>query len=142
METLGIVATVSGLALAVAKVTAQAHSLKGSFKDAPSDVELITRDLVSLSSILQQLENSLQNPVFHIKPIPDEVQLETQKVLISCKRVFQRVEVLAKTYEDVDKKTWRRAMWAMMGHSDAAKLSRLLGDHKHTLQLTLLWTSK
>lgn len=72
--------------------------------------------------------------VFHIKPIPDEVQLGKQKVLVSCRRIFKRiVEVLAKTYEDVDKKTWREAKWAMMGHSGAAKLSRLLSDHKNTL---------
>lgn len=142
MDPFSIVGTVSGLVLAVSKVTAQAHSLKCSFKDAPSDVELITRDLVSLSSILAQLESDLQNPVFQSNPIPDDVKTDTRKVLESCKKVFQRVEGLAESYDNVDKRTLKKMQWAMTGHADATKLSRVLGDHKQTLQLTLLWTSK
>lgn len=142
MDPFSIVGTLSGLVLAVSKVTAQAHNLKGGFKDAPSDVELITRDLVSLSSILTQLEDDLQSPVFETHPIPAEVQADTKKVLESCKKVFQRVEGLSKSYVDVDKRTLKKMQWAMTGHGDATKLSRILGDHKSTLQLTLMWTSK
>lgn len=137
-----VAATVSGLVLAVSKVTAQAHSLKEGFRDAPSDVELMTRDLTALSSILSQLESDLQNPVLKANPIPGDVQADTRKVFDSCKKVFQRVEVLAKDYDNVDKRTMKKMQWALTGHSDSIKLSRILGDHKLTLQMFLLFTNK
>jgi Fungal N-terminal domain of STAND proteins len=123
---LSIVASIGKLTITVTRFVRQV-------RDARGDLDAISRELVSLSSILEILAEDVSNP--GPNGLPESIAKQIQGILNGCDGVVvQLAETLSK-FDGNSLKT--KGAWALNGRGDMDKLRSSLEAHKSALNIAV-----
>jgi hypothetical protein len=115
----GLVATITQLSLAVA-------SFVKAVRSARKDLDTISRELISLQTILQLIADDVSGD----SDLPETLQKQISGIVSNCTQVLEEIRL---TLE----KNGTAALWAIRGSSDVTKLRLSLEAHKSALEIAL-----
>lgn len=140
MDGVSAVSAVASLVLLGTKVTMQAHGFLSKAKDCPNRVKNIEADLKSTNSILNQLEDLLEESKKSRIAHPLEHNADFRDAIEALRELFAELAVLIKKYEGTS--LWKRTRWASTGQDEAMQLARLLSTQKSNMQFMLMLSQK
>ncbi|KAF5690189.1 Rtm1p-like protein [Fusarium denticulatum] len=103
-----------------------------SCREARSDLDRVSRELQSLQTVLQLIEEDAKDDT---KPFPTTIQHHVSGIVTNCDSVVSEVQRCIKKYGDGRVKS--KAAWAINGQGDMEKLRSSLEAHKSALELAL-----
>jgi hypothetical protein len=115
----GLVATITQLSLAVA-------SFVKAVRSARKDLDTISRELISLQTILQLIADDVSGD----SDLPETLQKQISGIVSNCTQVLEEIRL---TLE----KNGTAALWPIRGSSDVTKLRLSLEAHKSALEIAL-----
>ncbi|KAF5595998.1 chitin synthase A [Fusarium pseudocircinatum] len=132
MDPLSIISGCAGLITAIGSLSVSINTFVRSCREARSDLDRVSRELHSLQTVLQLIEEDAKDDT---KPFPPTIQHHVSGIVTNCGSVVLEVETCIKKYGDGRVKT--RAAWAINGQGDMEKLRSSLEAHKSALELAL-----
>jgi hypothetical protein len=126
----------TGCASLIGTITKASISINGFVRDmrsARTELDGISRELLSLKTVLELLEQDATDST--AASFPETLRKQITGIITNCSGVIRDIEdVLEKHQESrVDK----AAKWALSGKSDANKLKSSLEAHKSALEIAL-----
>lgn len=131
MDPLSIVSASFGLAGAIAKASVTIVEFTRDARDATSDLDALSAELRSLSTVLKPLTQSISGPT--AAAVPETLIAQVKTTLFGCNTVVEQIE------ENIQK--YRRdrivsmAGWALFGQTDTNKLRTSLEAYNTALSL-------
>jgi hypothetical protein len=133
MDPLSIAGTCISLVGTITKASILATSFVRDVRAARSDLDAVSRELLSLKTVLELLADDVANPTE--KPFPETLKKQIAGILTSCSGVVIEIEQTLKNHEGTGLK--KSAQWAVSGKGDTAKLRSSLEAHKCALEIAL-----
>ncbi|KAG5748978.1 hypothetical protein H9Q70_008348 [Fusarium xylarioides] len=132
MDPLSIISGCAGLITAIGSLSVSINAFVRSCREARSDLDRVSRELHSLQTVLELIEEDAKDDT---KPFPPTIQHHVSGIVTNCGSVVLEVETCIKKYGDGRIKN--RAAWAINGQGDMEKLRYSLDAHKSALELAL-----
>ncbi|KAH7180461.1 hypothetical protein DER46DRAFT_582494 [Fusarium sp. MPI-SDFR-AT-0072] len=132
MDPLSIISGCAGLITAIGSLSISINTFVRSCREARSDLDRISRELYSLQTVLELIEEDAKDGT---KPFPPTIQHHVSGIVSNCGSVVLEVGTCIKKYGDGRIKS--RAAWAINGQGDMEKLRSSLEAHKSALELAL-----
>nr|RBQ98114.1 hypothetical protein FVER53263_00259 [Fusarium verticillioides] len=132
MDPLSIISGCAGLITAIGSLSVSINTFVRSCREARSDLDRVSRELHSLQTVLELIEEDAKDVT---KPFPPTIQHHVSGIVTNCGSVVLEVETCIKKYGDGRIKS--RAAWAINGQGDMEKLRSSLEAHKSALELAL-----
>lgn len=132
MDPLSIISGCAGLITAISSLSISISTFVRSCREARSDLDRVSRELHSLQTVLELIEEDAKDDT---KPFPPTIQHHVSGIVSNCGSVVLKVETCIKKYGDGRVKS--RAAWAINGQGDMEKLRSSLEAHKSALELAL-----
>ncbi|KAH7219453.1 hypothetical protein DER44DRAFT_761006 [Fusarium oxysporum] len=132
MDPLSIISGCAGLITAIGSLSISINTFVRSCREARSDLDRVSRELHSLQTVLELIEEDAKDDT---KPFPPTIQHHVSGIVSNCGSVVLEVETCIKKYGDGHIKS--RASWAINGQGDMEKLRSSLEAHKSALELAL-----
>ncbi|KAM5379152.1 hypothetical protein ACJA88_005712 [Fusarium oxysporum] len=132
MDPLSIISGCAGLITAISSLSISISTFVRSCREARSDLDRVSRELHSLQTVLELIEEDAKDDT---KPFPPTIQHHVSGIVSNCGSVVLEVETCIKKYGDGRVKS--RAAWAINGQGDMEKLRSSLEAHKSALELAL-----
>ncbi|KAF5571516.1 chitin synthase A [Fusarium phyllophilum] len=132
MDPLSIVSGCAGLITAIGSLSVSINTFVRSCREARSDLDRVSRELHSLQTVLELIEEDAKDDT---KPFPPTIQHHVSGIVTNCGSVVLEVETCIKKYGDGRIKN--KAAWAINGQGDMEKLRSSLEAHKSALELAL-----
>ncbi|KAF4439419.1 Chitin synthase A [Fusarium acutatum] len=132
MDPLSIISGCAGLITAIGSLSISINTFVRSCREARSDLDRVSRELHSLQTVLELIEEDAKDDT---KPFPPTIQHHVSGIVTNCGSVVLEVETCIKKYGDGRIKS--RATWAINGQGDMEKLRSSLEAHKSALELAL-----
>ncbi|KAF5598136.1 chitin synthase A [Fusarium pseudoanthophilum] len=132
MDPLSIISGCAGLITAIGSLSVSINTFVRSCREARSDLDRVSRELHSLQTVLELIEEDAKDDT---KPFPPTIQHHVSGIVTNCGSVVLEVETCIKKYGDGRIKS--RAAWAINGQGDMEKLRSSLEAHKSALELAL-----
>ena len=123
-----------GLLAAIAQLSIQIRTFVAGVREARHDMDLVSRELTSLSLCLETLRDDSERIKY-----PAGVQVNLIAVLKNCDRVTQDMQALLEKASSGS--LGRRIQWTAVGRDDMDKLRSTLETHKSALDLALDMTA-
>lgn len=133
MDPLSITASCFGL---ISTITSASLVVIGFVKDvraARSDLDVVSRELISLKTILELLADDVNDS--SNESIPQTLQKQIAGIVTNCTGVVVDIEKTLKKHEGG--KMSKAAAWVTSGKKDVAKLQTSLEAHKSALEIAL-----
>jgi hypothetical protein len=119
-----LIATVTKISIAISGFVKSARAARG-------DLDAISRELTSLKTLLELLEEDSKDD----SAIPETLRNNISGIVSNCFAVLAEIEALLKRHETP--RIVNAAKWAISGSDDARKLRLNLEAHKSALELAL-----
>ncbi|CVK84839.1 uncharacterized protein FMAN_01765 [Fusarium mangiferae] len=132
MDPLSIISGCAGLITAISSLSVSINTFVRSCREARSDLDRVSRELHSLQTVLELIEEDAKDDT---KPFPPTIQHHVSGIVTNCGSVVLEVETCIKKYGDGRIKS--KAAWAINGQGDMEKLRSSLEAHKSALELAL-----
>jgi hypothetical protein len=132
MDPLSITGTCIGLAATIGKTSYNVATFVRQVRDARSDMDLISRELVSLKTALEMLAEDTNKPG---AVIPGSLETQVQSVVGNCSVVVTQLDEALKKYEG--EKTRTKVKWTWKGKDEMEKYRITLAAHKGALDLAI-----
>ncbi|KAI1022659.1 hypothetical protein LB503_000154 [Fusarium chuoi] len=132
MDPLSIISGCAGLITAIGSLSVSINTFVRSCREARSDLDRVSRELHSLQTVLELIEEDAKDDT---KPFPPTIQHHVSGIVTNCGAVVLDVETCIKKYGDGRIKS--KAAWAINGQGDMEKLRSSLEAHKSALELAL-----
>ncbi|RYC85486.1 hypothetical protein BFJ63_vAg11586 [Fusarium oxysporum f. sp. narcissi] len=132
MDPLSIISGCAGLITAISSLSISISTFVRSCREARSDLDRVSRELHSLQTVLELIEEDAKDDT---KPFPPTIQHHVSGIVSNCGSVVLEVETCIKKYGDGRVKS--RAAWAINGQGDMEKLRSSLEAHKSALEPAL-----
>jgi transcriptional regulator of heat shock response len=133
MDPLSITATCVGLASSITRTSLVVISFVKDVRSARSDLDVISRELSSLKTILELLTEDVSDST--TQSIPQTLQKQITGIVTNCTEVVVDIEKTLVKHEGG--KMHKAAKWVASGKSDVAKLQLSLEAHKSALEIAL-----
>lgn len=131
MEPLSITTGCLSLVGTITKVSITISTFVRTARDARSDLDSISRELLSLKTVLELLADDTQETP---KSIPPTLEKQVSSIISNCDDVLQDIEKSLQKYEKVKRAS---AKWAWEGRDEIGRLRTTLEAHKSALELAL-----
>jgi hypothetical protein len=133
-DLLGITASCLALLTAVANTSKVVTGFIRDVREARGDLDAVSRELSSLTTILELLKEDVTNG--DGGSIPNTLQIQIKGILVNCKSVVSDIDSRLGKYGK--SQTKRIAYWTMGGGKDeVTKLRSTLEAHKTALDIAL-----
>ncbi|KAI1033564.1 hypothetical protein LB505_012982 [Fusarium chuoi] len=132
MDPLSIISGCAGLITAIGSLSVSINTFVRSCREARSDLDRVSRELHSLQTVLELIEEDARDDT---KPFPPTIQHHVSGIVTNCGAVVSEVERCIKKYGGGRIKS--KAAWAINGQGDMEKLRSSLEAHKSALELAL-----
>lgn len=132
MDPLSITTGAVALISTIVKVSYEVTIFVKHVRDARSDLDHVSRELLSLKNILELLAEDTEGPS---KKLPDGLQNQIGGIINGCTEVVLEIDKTMKKYEGGG--VMKGAKWALGGKEDMSKLQKSLEAHKTALDLAL-----
>lgn len=133
MDPLSIAASCVALVSATVKTSVSVNSFIREVRDARADLDVISRELLSLRTVLELLAEDTSNP---ITPFPAPLQKQILGIVKNCNVVVCEIGGVLKRHEK--SKLGRSGYWTVGGgKADMAKFRSNLEAHKSALEIAL-----
>ncbi|KAG9508131.1 hypothetical protein J7337_001694 [Fusarium musae] len=132
MDPLSIISGCAGLITAIGSLSVSINTFVRSCREARSDLDRVSRELHSLQTVLELIEEDAKDVT---KPFPPTIQHHVSGIVTNCGSVVLEVETCIKKYGDGRIKS--RVAWTINGQGDMEKLRLSLEAHKSALELAL-----
>ncbi|KAI9773149.1 MAG: hypothetical protein M1840_008270 [Geoglossum simile] len=133
MDPFTIVSSCVGLLNAIAGLSSLLRTFARDFREASKDAALVRGELGSLRTVLEMLQEEVQD--VPTGAIPDSVAIQISGVTSSCNTVFGQISSVLAKYEEGGLR--RRLSWTDHGCADIQNLLRSLKGHRGALDLAL-----
>lgn len=133
MDPLSLTVVCGSLAAAIAKTSIVVTKFVRDVRGARSDLDAISRELVSLNTVLELLADDVANP--ENGTFPDTLRKQINGIVTNCTGVVIEIERVVEQHEG--SKLVKAARWATIGHDDMMKLRSSLEAHKSALEIAL-----
>jgi Fungal N-terminal domain of STAND proteins len=131
MDPLSITTGCLSLVGTIAKVSLTINTFVRTAREARRDLDSISRELLSLRTVLELLAQDTQE---RPKAIPNALEKQISSIISNCGGVLQDIEKSLQRYEEGKMKSMK---WAWSGRDDVGRLRATLEAHKSALQLAL-----
>ncbi|KAF6802931.1 hypothetical protein CSOJ01_11256 [Colletotrichum sojae] len=131
MDPLSITTACVGLAGTITTVSLSMTTFIRDVRDARSDIEDISRELLSLKTVLELIADDVENSS---SPLPKNLEI-LPGVVSNCSRVVDDINSCIKAHDET--RIQKRARWVTIGKGDMTKLKSNLESYKATLGLAL-----
>lgn len=130
MDPLSITASCVGLTAAITKTSIALTKFVRDVRDARADIDGVSRELGSLSTVLQLLKEDTAK-----KTTPATLEKQVIGIIENCKQVIVEIDGTLAKYEGSSTK--KAARWAAIGRDDINKSRSSLEAHKSALDIAL-----
>jgi len=125
---------INGILQSITKLSFSVTTFILAVRQARSDLDGISRELLSLKTILELLNEDLSNQNGQFK-LPESLRGQITGIVQNCSKVLKDIEdILAKHSENA---LHKKAKWALSDSKDAQKLRVTLEAHKSALEIAL-----
>jgi hypothetical protein len=131
MDPLSITVACVSLTATVAKTSVAVTTFVRAVRSARSDIDGVSRELVSLSTLLELITEDAQD----IHVFPETLRKQIFGILANCELVLGQVQRLIAEYDK--QSTSNGFKWAWTGSEDVARLRLSLEAHKSALEIAL-----
>ncbi|KAI8653778.1 hypothetical protein NCS56_01332700 [Fusarium sp. Ph1] len=132
MDPLSIASGCAGLITAIGGLSIKIHSFVRTCREARGDLDSISRELLSLQTILELIKEDASDDS---KPFPQTLNQHVTAILGNCNLVVAEIQTCITRYGQDRLKT--RVAWAINGQGDINKLRSSLEAHKTALEIAL-----
>ena len=133
MDPLSITATCIGLASTITRTSLVVIGFVKDVRAARSDLDLVSRELLSLKTVLELLADDADDS--SSRSIPQTLQNQIAGIVRNCTGVVVDIEQTLKKHEGG--KVIKAAKWVASGKSDVNRLQLSLEAHKSALEIAL-----
>ena len=133
MDPLSITATCVGLASTITRTSLVVISFVKDVRSARSDLDVISRELSSIKTILELLAEDFNDSSTH--SIPQTLQKQITGIVTNCTGVV--VDIEKTLVKHGGGRMNKAAKWVASGKNDVAKLQLSLEAHKSALEIAL-----
>ena len=134
MDPLSIAASCTALVTTIAKISVELTSFSRRVREARNDVDLVVRELVSLTTTLEYMAGDINDNDCG-KALPSSLLSQIKNILAGCDNVIIQI---AQTISKFDGDgVIVRSKWAISGQGDMEKLRSSLEAHKSALGIGL-----
>jgi hypothetical protein len=133
MDPISITATCIGLASTITRTSLVVVGFVKDVRAARSDLDAISRELVSLKTVLELLASDVDDSTN--QSIPQTLQKQIAGMVTNCAGVVAEIEQTLKKHEGG--KVHKSAKWVASGKSDVVKLQLSLEAYKSALEIAL-----
>jgi hypothetical protein len=133
MDPLSIAGTCVSLVGTITKTSILVTGFVRDVRAARTDLDAVSRELLSLKTVLELLAEDVANPTG--KGFPETLQKQISGIVTNCSGVVAEIEQTLKKQEGTGLK--KSAQWAVSGKEDIAKLRSSLEAHKSALEIAL-----
>ncbi|KAF8849320.1 WD40 repeat-like protein [Acephala macrosclerotiorum] len=133
MDPLSITATCVGLASTITRTSLAVIGFVKDVRAARSDLDAVSRELQSLSIVLELLADDLNGSAN--ESIPQTLQKQISGIIANCTGVVVEIEQTLKKHEGG--KGMKAMKWVASGKSDVLKLQSSLEAHRSALEIAL-----
>jgi cell shape-determining protein MreC len=123
-----------GLVAAIAQLSSSIASFIADVRSSRADLDGVSRELLSLKTILELLESDLSHT--SSTNLPETLTKQVNGILRNCTSVVQSILNILKKHEEGNR-VYKAAQWAISGKSDVDKLRTSLEAHKSALEIAL-----
>ncbi|CAG8957667.1 hypothetical protein HYFRA_00000002 [Hymenoscyphus fraxineus] len=133
MDPLSITATCLTLLGTIAKVSITITSFVRDVRGARSELDGISRELVSLKVLLESIHRDVNDSTGIT--FPEILQRQIAEIVGNCALIVEEVQKTLEVYQT--KGITKAARWALVGKEKMSKLQASLGAHKSALDIAL-----
>jgi ankyrin repeat protein len=133
MDPLSITAACSTLVTTVLKVSIQINGFVREVRDARWDLDAVSRELISLKTVLEILSEDAENSTGG--GFPQSLVRQICGILTNCGGVLEQIEASLQKHAGGGVK--RGVKWSLSGRDDVNKLRSSLEAHKSALDIAL-----
>ncbi len=133
MDPLSITATCIALVSAITKTSVLVGVFIKDVRAARSDLDGVSRELLSLKTVLELLADDVTDSVS--ESFPQTLEKQITGIITNCTGVVMDIEATLKKHEG--NKLSKAAHWVAFGKNDVVKLRSSLEAHKSTLEIAL-----
>jgi hypothetical protein len=133
MDPLSITAGCSNLVTTVLKVSIQINDFVREVRDARWDLDAVSRELISLKTLLEILSEDAENSTGG--GFPQSLVSQICGILTNCGGVLEQIEASLQKHAGGGVK--RGVKWSLSGRDDMNKLRSSLEAHKSALDIAL-----
>lgn len=133
MDPLSITASCLSLVAIVAKTSLTVTKFVRDVRGARGDLDAVSRELQSLSTVLQLLADDTADP--ETGPLPGALARQVAGIVNNCTGVVSEIESVLQKHEGT--KISKAARWAAVGQGDMSRLRSNLEAHKSSLEIAL-----
>jgi ankyrin repeat protein len=133
MDPLSITAACITLVTTVSKVSIQINGFVREVRDARGDLDAISRELISLKTVLEILSEDAENSTGG--GFPQSLVRQISGILTNCGGVLEQIEASLQKHAGGGVK--RGVKWSLSGRDDVNKLRSSLEAHKSALDIAL-----
>jgi hypothetical protein len=133
MDPLSIATGCVSLVVSISKLTISISGFVREVRGARSDLDAVSRDLLSLKTVLELLAEDASDSNDTV--FPETLRKQVTGIIANCTGVLEQIEEVLKKHSGnrIDK----AAKWAISGQNDVAKLRSSLEAHKSALEIAL-----
>ena len=131
MEPLSITTGCLSLVGTIAKVSITITNFVRTARDSRRDLDIVSRELGSLQTVLQLLADDTQDTP---KAIPQNLETQIEGIIGNCNGTVEDIEKILQKYREAK---LRCTKWAWSGRDDMTRLRTTLEAHKSALELAL-----
>jgi hypothetical protein len=133
MDSLSITATCIGLVATIVKTSVTVTGIVRDVREARSDLNGISRELLSLKTVLELVVDKVSSSGH--ESLPETLEKQIVGIATNCGGVVTEIEETLKKYEGT--RVTKAAKWVAMRKGDMAKLRLSLEAHKSALEIAL-----
>jgi hypothetical protein len=124
-----------GLAATITKLSIMVTSFVSEVRAARSDLDGVSRELISLKTILELIKEDLSREGHEQTELPETLQRQINGIILNCKSVISEIsDILSK---HIQNKIAKKIKWAISDQKDVNKLRSSLEAHKSALEIAL-----
>jgi hypothetical protein len=133
MDPLSIAAGCLSLANTITKASVTIYGFIKSVRAARGDLDAISRELLSLKTLLELLADDATDSYCYA--FPKTLERQVNGIVSNCNEVVQSIEKTLKDYETLE--GFKAAKWTVSAKDDMNKLRLSLEAHKSALEIAL-----
>ncbi|KAH6954782.1 hypothetical protein DER45DRAFT_571095 [Fusarium avenaceum] len=133
MDPLSIASGCVGLVQAIGSLSFSIHAFVRTCREARSDLDRVSRELVSLQTVLELIQEDVTDDA---TTFPQTLERHVSGIVLNCNSVVTEIQECITKYSS-DNRLKIKASWAINGQGDVAKLRSSLEAHKAALELAL-----
>jgi phage tail tape-measure protein len=133
MDPLSLIATCITLIGAITKASSVVTIFVRDVRAARSDLDAVSREFLSLKTILELLSDDISDPTN--ESFPETLKKQIAGIVTNCSGVVAEIEQTLQKHEST--RLSKAVQWATSGKGDIAKLRLSLEAHKSALEIAL-----